>query len=53
MRSSDKYQRFAAECLRLSRSVEDPQNRVLFLQMAAMWIKLAERLKEKAEQQAA
>jgi len=45
LRSSEKYQRFTAECLRLSRVVTDSETKAIFVQMAAMWLKLAERAK--------
>ena len=53
MRGSGEYEQFAAECLRLSRMVKDAQNKAMLLQMAATWIKLAERLRGKAEKEAA
>jgi hypothetical protein len=53
VRSCDKYYTFAAECLRLSRVVEDLQSKAIFLQMATTWLNLAERLKAKESQEAA
>jgi len=53
VRDSGEYEQFAAECLRLSRMVKDAQNKTMFLQMAATWIKLAERFTANAEKKAA
>jgi len=53
VRSPEEYQTFAAQCLRLLRVVADPQSKAVLLQMAATWIKLAERLRAKAEKEAA
>ena len=50
---SEKYQRFAAECLRLSRVVTDSETKVIFVQMAAMFLRLAERAKAQSEKEAA
>jgi hypothetical protein len=53
VRSVEEYWRAAAECLRRSRAVSDPQNKAMLLQMAATWIRLAERLKAKIDKEAA
>jgi hypothetical protein len=39
---SVEYQRLAAECLLLAHTASDRTNRVVLLQMAATWLKLAE-----------
>ena len=49
----EKYQRFAAECLRLSRVVTDCETKVIFVQMVAMFLRLAERAKAQSEKEAA
>ena len=53
VRSPEEYQTFAAQCLRLLRVVADPQSKAVLLQMAATWIKLAERFTANAEKKAA
>jgi len=40
--TSQECQQKAAECLRLMRTVADPTNKALLLEMAEAWIKLAE-----------
>jgi hypothetical protein len=49
VRSSEEYLKFAAECLGLSRVVTNPLRKAILLQMAAAWMRLAERLKDKAD----
>ena len=41
--SEETYQRLAAECLLLAKTASDPANKVTLLQMAATWLKFAER----------
>ncbi len=53
MRNPEEYEKFAAECLRLSRVVQDLKCQAALLQMGTTWIKLAERLRAKAEKEAA
>jgi hypothetical protein len=40
---SDEYCRFTAECLKMARTAEDEQNRVIFLQMARVWFALVQK----------
>jgi hypothetical protein len=40
---ADHYQRLAAECLLLAKTANNQTSRITFLQMAATWLKLAER----------
>jgi hypothetical protein len=42
MSTSDEYRRFAAECLKMARTAEDEQHRVIFLQMTRVWFALAQ-----------
>jgi hypothetical protein len=42
MTSSEKYRRFAQECLEMARSTKDERTRAIFSQMAAVWFRLAE-----------
>jgi hypothetical protein len=41
-RRSDDYRRYAEECLRLGQSTDNQQTRATFLQMAQVWLRLAE-----------
>jgi len=51
--SPEEYEKCAAECLRWSRIVTNVQSKAMLVQMAATWIKLAERVRAKAEKEAA
>jgi hypothetical protein len=53
VRSAEEYQNFAARCLHLSRTIHDLNAKAVLLKMAETWIKLAERLRAKAEKEAA
>jgi hypothetical protein len=53
MTSFEEYWRAATECVRLARVAADSQRKAMWLQMAAAWIRLAERLKAQSEQRAA
>ena len=39
---SDQYRRFAQECLEMARASESEQTRVVLIQMAQVWFRLAE-----------
>jgi hypothetical protein len=39
---SDRYRRFAHECLEMARTSEDEQTRAVLVQMAQVWFRLAE-----------
>jgi hypothetical protein len=41
-RRPEDYRRFAEECLKLGHATENQQTRALFLQMAQVWLRLAE-----------
>jgi hypothetical protein len=43
MSTSNQFCRFAAECLKLARTAEDQTNRAVFLQMARVWVALAQK----------
>jgi Tfp pilus assembly protein PilX len=43
MASTDDYKRLAAECLRIARESQNPNDRAMLLRMAEAWIRLAER----------
>ena len=42
MRRPDEYRRFAAECLKMASDSESGQTRAIFLQMAQVWLRLAD-----------
>ena len=42
MDRSDHYRRFAQECLEMARTTERDQTRVVLIQMAQVWFRLAE-----------
>lgn len=42
MDRSDQYRRFAQECLEMARTSESAQTRVVLIQMAQVWFRLAE-----------
>ena len=42
MHRSDQYRRFAQECLEMARTSESDQTRVVLIQMAQVWFRLAE-----------
>jgi hypothetical protein len=42
----EHYQRIAAECLRFAQTAVDPTNKALLLDMAHVWVKLAEQTGE-------
>jgi len=39
---SDQYRRFAQECLEMARTSDSEQTRVVLIQMAQVWFRLAE-----------
>ena len=41
MDRSDQYRRFAQECLEMARTSESDQTRVVLIQMAQVWFRLA------------
>ena len=41
MDRSDQYRRFAQECLEMARTSESEQTRVVLIQMAQVWFRLA------------
>jgi hypothetical protein len=43
MSMSNEFCRFAADCVKLARAAEDERNRTVFLQMARVWVALAEK----------
>ena len=43
MSTAAKYKRHAADCLRFAQLVSAPRDRALLTEMAAMWLRLADR----------
>jgi hypothetical protein len=39
----EDYQQHAADCLRVAQEIDDPASKALLLEMALVWVKLAER----------
>jgi len=50
MSKAAKYKRHAADCLRFARLVSAPDDRALLTEMAAMWLRLADRAELMEEQ---
>ncbi len=48
MTASDTFRRYAAECLAMSQQPENAHKQIMLVDMAAMWLRLAE-LAEKNE----
>jgi hypothetical protein len=42
MSAAETYRQHAADCVRLAQSVSAPQDRALLMEMAAMWLRLAD-----------
>ncbi len=42
MTSSEKYRRFAQECLQMARATKDDRARAILSQMAQVWFRLAQ-----------
>ena len=49
MTASDIYRRYAADCLKMSRERKSIKEKAMLLQMATMWLKLAEIAESSAE----
>jgi len=44
-----RYRSYAAKCIKISRNVSDPAGKLILLEMAQTWLKLAELVTEAAE----
>ncbi len=44
MQRSEEYRRFAQECLEIARTTEDERSRAVLIQMAQVWLRLAQGL---------
>jgi hypothetical protein len=42
MTTADAYRRSAAECMSMCQRAKNPSDKALFLEMATMWLRLAE-----------
>ena len=42
MNRCDAYRHFAAKCVELARTMDSPRNRLIMLEMALVWSRLAE-----------
>ncbi len=45
----ERYRSYAARCVRISRNVSDPAGKIVLLEMAQSWLKLAEQAAEGPE----
>jgi hypothetical protein len=50
MSKSEKYQRFAEECLEIARTVKDNQSKAALMYMAQVWFRLAANQKKEIEE---
>ena len=44
-----RYRSYAAKCIKISRNISDPIGKLVLLEMAQTWLKLAEQATEAAE----
>jgi hypothetical protein len=42
MSAAENYRRYAADCARLAQSVSAPEDRARMMEMAALWLRVAE-----------
>jgi hypothetical protein len=47
---SDQYKRRAAECVRMAERTDSAEDKVLLLQMAQTWMRLAEKAEDRTEE---
>ena len=45
----ERYRSYAAKCIKISRNVSDPTGKLVLLEMAQSWLKLAEQAGEDAD----
>lgn len=45
----ERYRSYAATCIKISRNIQDPAGKLVLLEMAQSWLKLAEQAAEWAE----
>ena len=49
MSAAETYRQHAGDCVRLAQSISSPEDRALLMEMAAMWLRLAERAESMAK----
>jgi hypothetical protein len=49
MSKAEEYKRHAAECAKLSQVFRDPGHRAVLMEMAAMWLRLAEHVEARED----
>ena len=49
MARAEKYRRYAAECLRIARTTQDPREKATLLAMADKWRELADKAESDAK----
>ena len=49
MSTSNDFCRFAADCVKLARTAEDETDRTVYLQMARVWVALAQKEETSAD----
>ena len=49
MSTSNEFCRFAADCVKLARTAEDETDRTVYLQMARVWVALAQKEETSAD----
>ena len=47
MTSAAQYRRYAADCVRVAQAIHDPADKAMLLQMAKIWIDMAEKAEKK------
>ncbi len=47
MYRSDRYRRFAEQCIEMARTARDERTRAVLIQMAQVWFRLAEEHEER------
>ena len=47
---ADQYKRRAAECVRMAERADNADDKALLLQMAQMWLRLAEKAEDRRDQ---
>ena len=50
MEQSDQYKRRAAECVRMAERTHSAEDKVMLLQMAQTWMRLAEKAEDRTEE---
>ena len=43
MSTTEEYRRHAADCVRVSQTLTKPEDKALLMEMASIWLRLAER----------